>query len=235
MMAFLRFSRALVITRLSGLPLFTAALLAVSLTGCSAHKKPKPAAITLTPPPTLRQTPLYTSEMGDKAPTLPPLPGPGVPAAQPSPPANPEPRKPAATPVHHPKPSPAKPVAESDTIASMEEPPPPAGDAAPPPPTAAEKTKENEAVASPIGPLTTGSTPDAGETHHDAGDLIHSTQNGITNLKRALSAEENKIVLQIHSFLQQAQRALDNGDNEGAFTLATKAHVLLDELTPTSQ
>jgi outer membrane biosynthesis protein TonB len=235
-MTFLRLSRAPVTIRLFGLPLVGAALLVLPLTGCSAHKRPKPAAITLVPPPTLRQTPLYTSDMGAKAPSLPPLPGPGVPAAQPSPPANPEPKKPAPAPVHHTKPSPAKPVAESDTIASVEEPPPPTAEAAvPPPPTAAEKTKENEAVASPIGPLTAGSTPDAGQTHHDAGDLIRSTQNGIGNLKRALSAEENKIALQIHSFLQQAQRALDNGDNEGAYTLATKAHVLLDELTPTSQ
>jgi hypothetical protein len=31
--------------------------------------------------------------------------------------------------------------------------------------------------------------------------------------------------------LKQAQQALDNGDTDGAHTLATKAKLLLDELT----
>ncbi|MGI8770443.1 MAG: hypothetical protein ACR2JE_03300 [Acidobacteriaceae bacterium] len=243
MMAFLRFSGLSAEIRRFGLPLAGAALLLLPLSGCGLHKKPKPAAITLTPPPTLRQVPLYTSDMGGKAPTLPPLPGPDVPAAQPSPPASPEPRKAAApTPVHHAKPSPAKPAGESDTSASTSKEVPaasgPDGSTAPPAPPAvsvANKTAAGDTVASPIGQLTTGNTPDAGQSHHDAGDLIHSTQNGVNNLKRTLSAEETKIVIQIHSFLQQAQKALDNGDNDGAYTLATKAHVLLDELTPASQ
>lgn len=236
MMGFFRFSGAHTEMRSLVLPLLGAALLWLPLSGCGAHKRPRPAPITLTAPPTLRQTPLYTSDMGGKAPSLPPLPGAEAPAAQPSPPANPEPRKPTPTPVRHAKPSPSKPADESDTAGSKEEPAGNSTETAPAPPvTVAKKSADADTVASPIGPLTAGSTPDAGQSHHDAGDLIHSTQNGVNNLKRTLSTEQTKIVLQIHSFLQQAQKALDNGDNDGAYTLATKAHVLLDELTPASQ
>ncbi len=239
MTAFHRFFEAPLASRQLGLPLLGAVLVLLPLTGCSLHKKPPPAAVTLTPPPTLRQTPLYTSDMGGKAPGLPQLPGSEVPSAQPSPPANPEPRKPATPVVHHAKPSPAKPAGESEASAK-EEPPAtetdtPAAPPATPPTKVISKIPETDVVASPIGQLTTGSTPDTAQSHHDAGDLIRSTQEGINNLKRTLSAEQTKIVIQIHSFLQQAQKALDNGDNDGAFTLATKAHVLLDELTPPSQ
>jgi ribosomal protein S20 len=35
---------------------------------------------------------------------------------------------------------------------------------------------------------------------------------------------------QIRTFLKQAEQAMDNGDMDGAHTLATKAKLLLDEL-----
>jgi phosphoribosylformimino-5-aminoimidazole carboxamide ribonucleotide (ProFAR) isomerase len=51
---------------------------------------------------------------------------------------------------------------------------------------------------------------------------------------RNLNGDQNKTVVQIRSFLDQAQRALHNGDVDGAHTLATKAKTLLDELTGAS-
>jgi hypothetical protein len=46
-----------------------------------------------------------------------------------------------------------------------------------------------------------------------------------------LSADEKVTVAQTRTFLSQAQKALDSGDADGAHTLATKARLLLDELT----
>ena len=46
-----------------------------------------------------------------------------------------------------------------------------------------------------------------------------------------VSTEEKATAAQIHNYLKQAQQALDNGDTDGAHLLATKAKVLLDELT----
>jgi hypothetical protein len=236
--------------RFAGAPLLGASLLLVPLTGC-IHKKVKPAVIAHTVPPPLSQSPLYTSEMGDKAPPLPPIPASdGASQAQPAPPAQPDPKK-YSPPPHKVKPSPAKPASEGETSAAAKEAVPASGppgaqtgatagaevasSAAPTAPiTVAKKATEDEAVASPIGQLTAGSTQDAGQSRHEASELIRTTQNGVTGIKRSLTSDQNKIVLQIHSFLQQAQKALDNGDTDGAYTLATKAHVLLDELVAPS-
>ncbi len=68
-------------------------------------------------------------------------------------------------------------------------------------------------------------------TKHETADLIASTQQGLNGIKRALSAEEKVTAAQIVTFLKQAQQALDNGDTDGGLTLATKAKLLLDELT----
>ncbi len=65
------------------------------------------------------------------------------------------------------------------------------------------------------------------------GHAIDSTQRGVASLRK-LNGDQNKTVVQIRSFLEQAQRALHNGDVDGAHTLATKAKTLLDELTGAS-
>jgi hypothetical protein len=62
-------------------------------------------------------------------------------------------------------------------------------------------------------------------------DLIGETQQGLANIKRALSTEEKVTAAEIRTFLKQAQQALDNGDTDGAHGLAIKAKQLLDELT----
>ena len=206
--------------------------------GCGLHKKQKPAAIALTPPPDLKQTPLYTPEMGDKAPVLPPLPGVAVGqgAARTA--------RPTGTPqeaARHTKPSPAKPLPDSETASAPKDAPAPpvssgetASSGLPPGTVAKASVIEPGAITSPIGQLSDGTKQDSGQSKHDTAELIRTTQNGISAVKRTLSPDESKIVMQIHSFLQQAQKALDNGDTDGAFTLATKARVLLDELSPAS-
>jgi ribosomal protein S20 len=65
----------------------------------------------------------------------------------------------------------------------------------------------------------------------ETADLIGGTEQGLSGIKRSLSTEEKVTAAQIRTFLKQAQQALDNGDSDGAHTLATKAKLLLDELT----
>jgi ribosomal protein S20 len=61
--------------------------------------------------------------------------------------------------------------------------------------------------------------------------MISETQQGLNGIKRSLSNDEKSTAAQIRNYLKQAQQALDNGDSDGAHLLATKAKVLLDELT----
>ena len=84
---------------------------------------------------------------------------------------------------------------------------------------------------SPIGQLTTGDTATGEKAKHETSDLITSTEQGLTGIKRSLSTEEKVTAAQIRTFLKQAQQALDNGDTDGAHGLALKAKLLLDELT----
>jgi hypothetical protein len=81
-----------------------------------------------------------------------------------------------------------------------------------------------------IGQLTTGDSASGERTKHETADLIGSTQQGLSAIKRALSNDEKATAGQIHNYLRQAQQALENGDADGAHLLATKAKVLLDEL-----
>jgi hypothetical protein len=86
-------------------------------------------------------------------------------------------------------------------------------------------------IPSPIGQLTTGDSAISEKAKHDTADLISSTEQGLTGIKRPLSTEEKVTAAQIRTFLKQAQQALDNGDTDGAHGLALKAKLLLDELT----
>jgi hypothetical protein len=84
---------------------------------------------------------------------------------------------------------------------------------------------------SPIGQLTTGDSAMGEKAKRETTDLIGETEQGLNGIKRSLSTEEKVTAAQIRTFLKQAQQALANGDTDGAQTLATKAKLLLDELT----
>lgn len=212
----------------------------VALTGCSLHHKAIPVPVAQAQPPDLRQTPLYAPELGQNDPNPPALPGTAVAKAQPAPPAQPAPKKHS---LHRAKTPPAKPV-DGNTEPPAKETEKPAAPAPVITSTAQNPAQvpgstqqamiktpvEPESSPTPIGQLTAGTTPDAVESKRETVDLIQSAEKGIGDLKRSLSAEEKKAVAQIKSFLQQAQRALDSGDTDGARTLATKAKVMLDEL-----
>jgi hypothetical protein len=85
--------------------------------------------------------------------------------------------------------------------------------------------------ASPIGELTAGDSAEAAQTSRQAEDLIKTTRNGVDSIKRELTPDEKKTVEQIRTFLKRAEQALQNSDVDGAYGLATKAKLLLDELT----
>ncbi len=226
-------------------------LLMAALTGCGMHKKTPPPFAPQAQAPDLSKNPLSGPDAAEKAPELPALPGTSPAPAQPAPPAQPVAKKR----VKRIKPPASKPPAPTQAETAPAAIPPARESAASsgPVPAAtgggdagtqsagtsvtapaqqvAMKPAEGDLTASSIGQLTTGTTPDTAVSRRDAGELIRSTEKGVSGIHRSLSTDEKKVVAQIKSFLQQAQKALDNGDADGAQTLATKAKVLLTELT----
>ncbi len=203
------------------------ALLVVFCTGC-LHKS--------SPPPQAQAPPLQTgkgtlspqtkSQQQEKtdAPLASPLPPPSAQNVPPLPP--PQPKK-----VHKPKRPAAKPA---DTA-----PAPAAGGASQPSASGSQasaqatppQTPGTAGTPSPIGQLTTGDSAMGEKAKHETADLISSTEQGLSGIKRSLSTEEKVTAAQIRTYLKQAQQALDNGDTDGAHGLALKAKLLLDELT----
>jgi hypothetical protein len=222
------------------------ALLAISIAGC-AEKKAKTA------PPAQAQAPsvdagkagaMYPPPLTEPSaqPAQPvPEPAPTVAQTQPAPAPPPPPADTGKTASKRKsKPSPSKPGSQSgsapaagaDTTAA---PASATTTTAPQPdsPTAVAANAE-PAAATPIGQLTTGNTAGHTQSRKDTSDLITNTENGLNGIKRTLNAQEQEIANQIKTFLAKAKQALGNEDLDGAFTLATKAKVLLDELNKPS-
>ena len=203
-------------------------LTAILCTGCS-HKNPvvpqqaqapplKTGKGTLEPPKTTQQ-----AEKSD-TPLASPLPPPSAQSVPLPPP--PPPKK--VRRVKKPKPADTPPATAGAPAASSNS---QAGAAS----TTAQVTSPPQlqsaaASNSAIGQLTTGDSASGEKTKHETADLIGTTQQGLSAIKRALSNDEKATAGQIHNYLTQAQLALDNGDADGAHLLATKAKVLLDEL-----
>ncbi|HUA91460.1 MAG TPA: hypothetical protein VL991_02775 [Terracidiphilus sp.] len=79
-----------------------------------------------------------------------------------------------------------------------------------------------------IGQLSSG---DPADFKKEAEDSIAATERGLNGITRTLSDAEQKTADHIRDFIKQAKAALASGDVDGARTLATKAKVLLQELT----
>jgi hypothetical protein len=79
-----------------------------------------------------------------------------------------------------------------------------------------------------IGELSSGDPADYRQETSDSIAAIERSLNGIT---RPLNDSEQKTADHIREFLKQARAALASGDVDGAHTLASKARVLLNELT----
>ena len=223
-----------------------AILLLSGMAGCASgpfHRKMVPPPALQPQPPELSQTPLYSPEMSENNPRTPNLPAQQsavVVVKQPEPPPV-KPHKPRKT-----KPLPAAPAKAStgDAEVAAGSPSPASGSGgsgagaavAPPAPVSerrsqvAQQAKAGSPGPSPIGELTTGDSAQVAETSHHASELIRTTREGMEAIKRSLSSEERKTMVEIGSFLTRADQALKNGDVDGAYGLATKAKILLDEL-----
>ena len=231
--------------RLLRLPSLAATLLLPALSGCAYLQKSQPAPVPLLVeapsselPPAI--APLY-AEMSQSDPRLPDLPAPPPPGAQPTPP-------PASVIVDTAKRARGRRrerkgeielaaehemrerEAREKEAAASEAPAPPEGQNVK---VTAPTPSGDTSTSTPIGQLTAGPTQDTSGSRQQAATLIDSTQRGVASL-RNLNGDQNKTVAQIRSFLDQAERALNNGDVDGAHTLATKAKTLLDELTGAS-
>ena len=97
------------------------------------------------------------------------------------------------------------------------------------PPANPQVASSGVPASSIIGQLSTGDPPNKRQ-QTDAS--IQSTEKNLNGITRKLNDQEQKTVAQIKEFLKQAKDALTSGDVDGAYTLADKAKVLLDELHP---
>ena len=93
--------------------------------------------------------------------------------------------------------------------------------------TVPEPPPPNPAVSA-IGQLSSG---DPATFRYQTENSIADIERRLNGIHRTLSDSEQKTADHIREFLKQARAALASGDVEGAHTLASKAQVLLVELT----
>jgi hypothetical protein len=106
---------------------------------------------------------------------------------------------------------------------------------APPPPEVAAPveaaaTPPVSAEASPIGELTTGGAASP-QLQQETTDLITSSERRAEELSKNATATQQAQLRKVTYFIRQAKQALATGDADGAKTLATKAKLLIDDLT----
>jgi hypothetical protein len=95
------------------------------------------------------------------------------------------------------------------------------------PPVQVASAPEPAALA--IGALSTGGDA-APQSQQQAQGLIASILKRIAALPAKTADAQKKQIRQIRNFIDQAQKALNSGDAEGANNLATKASLLMDDL-----
>jgi outer membrane biosynthesis protein TonB len=138
-----------------------------------------------------------------------------LPPAATSIPPKPETAKAPTPPQATPKPQPRRKAAQQAQQQPKQE---VASVASPPAPPA----------VSAIGQLSSGDPSNHRQETEDSLVSIEKTLNGIN---RSLSDTEQKTADHIREFLKEARQALTSGDVDGAYNLAAKAKVLLQELT----
>jgi hypothetical protein len=200
-------------------------LLLCFCTGCSLHKSSPPPQAQAPPLQTGKGTlnPPTTAQQQEKTdtPLASPLPPPSAQNVPLPPPAPKKVRHKPKMPAAKPQDTAQTPAAGSQSTSGAQA----SAQATPP------ETPGTVGTPSPIGQLTTGDSAMGEKAKRETTDLIGGTEQGLNGIKRSLSTEEKVTAAQIRTFLKQAQQALANGDTDGAHTLATKAKLLLDELT----
>jgi hypothetical protein len=206
----------------SGLKIGAIGLLLALLAGCNrkpANVSPAPDALAPSRPP---------AQMADLMPRMPPLPpnaetrpvklDTSVPAEETSETTVPPPRRVR----HHPKP------ATNQEATQPEVKSPAAGDT---PPQSPEVASGQPSENSPIGQLSPANGDSNTADRQQLTAQINTTENRLNGIHRSLNADEQKTVALIRTFITKARDALKTDDMVGAQNFATKAKLLLEELT----
>lgn len=195
----------------------TACLLSLVLTSC-AHKNQAVNQPPLAPP--IEDVPLSKPDIAPKeqlpAPVVTQPVEPTTTAAQTDEPTPPPKRKKPA-----PKPANSTSAPASGSTASSQ----PATTTPPATQQAANGTPDETSA---IGKLSSGEPADL---RAQTVSSLNGTEYGLNKLNRKLNDQEEKTSAQIREYIKQARTALASNDLDGAHTLATKAQLLLNELT----
>jgi hypothetical protein len=89
---------------------------------------------------------------------------------------------------------------------------------------------EPSAEDSAVGALTSGGEANP-RSQQEAADMIAANEKRLNALPAQIVDEQKAQINKVKNFQRQAQEALSSGDVEGAKTLATKAKLLLDDLS----
>ncbi len=98
----------------------------------------------------------------------------------------------------------------------------------PKPADTTDQAANSSPEVSAIGQLSSG---DPADFRRQTEDSINSVEQGLKNINHPLGEQEQKTADHIREFIKQAKAAMASGDVDGAHTLASKARVLLNELT----
>ncbi len=175
-------------------------VLLLGAAGC--RHKPAPVSIQVPPPSPVPLEPVPEPKTPPLVASVPTQPIP-LPRVTVPPPKKPKKVKRAAAPVQ---------------MAAVNVPPPPAATAA----AAADPSRV-------IGALTPGGGQ-VPELHQRAVELIAANEKRLAGLSADFRERQKEQLILVQNFQKQAQTVLSSGDADGAFTLATKAKVLLDDL-----
>jgi outer membrane biosynthesis protein TonB len=149
---------------------------------------------------------------------LPPLAPPETANIPPAPNAPPPPNETIPTQPTQKAPTPAQPA---DQPVKKKKKPKPATDTT-------EQASNPSTGVSAIGQLSSG---DPADVKRQTEDSIASIEHDLQGINRTLDESEQKTADHIREYIKEAKAAIGSGDVDGARNLATKARVLLNELT----
>jgi hypothetical protein len=207
----------------SGMKIGAIGLLLAMLGGCNrkaANVSPAPDAQAPSRPP---------AQMADLMPKMPTVPpnaetrpvklDTSVPAEETSETTAPPPRRVR----HHPKPTTTQEATQPEVKA------PAAADT--PTPQGPEVASGQPSENSPIGQLSPANGDSNTADRQQLTAQINTTENRLNGIHRSMNADEQKTVALIRTFITKAREALKTDDVDGAKGFATKAKLLLEELT----
>jgi hypothetical protein len=191
---------------------FAVSVLVLSLLLSVACKKKKPQLPPQAQAPTIAVP--APDEISEATPPPPPPPKQEEPVA--------EPRKPKSQPRHRKKPA-QPPVSGADITAANPNGNATVAAAAHPPPNPAEGAPDTAIAADVTSEQVT-------QQKQTTAQLLADAEKNLNSVKRKLSHDEQAMVSQIKTYIDQSKKATSDNDFERAYNLATKARLLSDAL-----